>query len=121
MAIATRKANPNRLPALRSASRGYSVSSLFCWAGRASNRLLAWIAGSENAGFAKTHAGLAAFTFHRIRVVQPLSRGRLFSGVGEMTGDRVNASREAIKRQNANGRQDKKSEQHNCSREDGVG
>jgi hypothetical protein len=34
--------------------------------------------------------------------------------VGEMTGKRINASREAKKPKNRKGRQDKESEQHDC-------
>jgi hypothetical protein len=71
------------------------------------------------AGFAKSHAGLAFFTIPphpaAFRWSSASIWDRLSAVVGEMTGKRINASREAKKPKNRKGRQDKESEQHDCS------
>jgi hypothetical protein len=97
---------------------GCLASNHFCWARRTSNRRRAPIEG-DKPRFAKTHARRASFTtgyvpsrstIRQTRLARPVAR--ILFRVSEVTGERINAPRKADQHKNADGRKNKKSEQH---------
>jgi hypothetical protein len=112
------KTGRGRLPASPSVLRGYSASNHFCWAGPTTNRRRSPIEG-DKPRFAKTHARRASFTtgyvpsgstIRQTRLARPVAQ--ILFRVSEVTRERINASRKADQQNNANGRKNKKSEQH---------